>query len=231
MGKHMRYCVWAQAVDVVNSHTTGFVDWDGLACCLRPPWAGSYGAVKLLVKLHVGPSSGIQEVKSVRHRARVKAVLAQNSATCGMLKRFMNSSHMDWRRPLPSAMRTRCCFSTSRTGWFSRTYLETPFQQQVGHSVGVLIQLSEGPLLPSPLEDQSRFVPVASHRFRKDLGNGYPTCHFETCPTGASRASGLVLGSVKLVLKHVEDQDGRENLVPRQAHQQLQHEQQGCGTR
>lgn len=32
----------------------------------------------------------------------------------------MNSSHMDWRRPLPSAMRTRCCRSVSRTGWFRR---------------------------------------------------------------------------------------------------------------
>lgn len=40
-----------------------------------------------------------------------------------MLKRLMNSSQMDWRRPLPSAMRTRWRLSVSRTGWFRR-YLQ-----------------------------------------------------------------------------------------------------------
>ncbi|KAA8584205.1 hypothetical protein FQN60_007990 [Etheostoma spectabile] len=192
-----------------------------------------------------------------------------NSAICGILKRFMNSTHMDWRRPLPIAMRTRCCFSMSRTGWFIRyrqispmyctiwrrveqdgnaspianathppppsslllpslssepnitalalemvtqwtkasslklkliraastpilampsqrptywdlfsmkrattPYLKTPFQQHVGYSVGVLIQLMEGPPLPSPLKDKCCFVAVAAHGFSKDLGNG-----------------------------------------------------------
>lgn len=51
------------------------------------------------------------------------------------------------------------------------SYLETPFQQQVSHSVGILIELSEGPPLPSPLENQRCFVPVAFHCFSKDLRN------------------------------------------------------------
>lgn len=53
--------------------------------------------------------------------------------------------------------------------WF---YLEAALQQQVSHPVGVLVQLSEGPPLPGPLEDQRRLVAVPPHRFGEDLGDG-----------------------------------------------------------
>lgn len=51
-------------------------------------------------------------------------------------------------------------------------YLEATLQQQVSHPVGVLVQLSEGPSLPGPLEDQGRLVAVPPHRFGEDLGDG-----------------------------------------------------------
>ena len=50
-------------------------------------------------------------------------------------------------------------------------YLETSLKQQVSHSVGVFVQLSEGPLLTSPFEDQCCFVPMTADCFSEDLRN------------------------------------------------------------
>lgn len=52
------------------------------------------------------------------------------------------------------------------------SYLKTPLQQQIGHLVGIFIQLSEGPPLPGALKDESSFIPMTTDRFGKDLGNG-----------------------------------------------------------
>lgn len=48
-------------------------------------------------------------------------------------------------------------------------YLKATIQQQVGHAVGIFIQLSESPPLSGPLKDESSFVAIALHSFRKDL--------------------------------------------------------------
>lgn len=50
-------------------------------------------------------------------------------------------------------------------------YLKASIQQQIGHSVGIFVQLSESPPFSGPLKDESSFVPMALHRFSKDLRN------------------------------------------------------------
>lgn len=55
-----------------------------------------------------------------------------------------------------------------------KSHLEAALQQQIGHPVGILIQLPERPSLPGALEDEGGFVPMATDRLGKDLGNGVP---------------------------------------------------------
>lgn len=49
---------------------------------------------------------------------------------------------------------------------------EATLVQQVGHTVGVLVQLPEAPVLSRALEDQRRLVAVLLQCLGKDLGDG-----------------------------------------------------------